>query len=150
MSQDYNKPLIIPAGSDTFQVWKLYSCLLCQFLPALQAILGGGEVPKLDVMKHQFSTHFPQEEGETLTMSEDPAKDLSFKVHREYYNMSIKISYSSCKLSLLLFQYIWKVRQTNLWNTEFEFKFREIEFSNFPGTWGWYASVTKGWRSGPV
>jgi len=62
MSQDYNKPLIIPAGSDTFQ-----------------AILSGGEVPKLEVMKHQFSTHFPQEEGEALTMSEDPAKDPHFK-----------------------------------------------------------------------
>jgi len=62
MSQDYNKPLIIPAGSDTFQ-----------------AILSGSEVPKLEVMKHQFSTHFPQEEGETLTMSEDPAKDQHFK-----------------------------------------------------------------------
>lgn len=62
MSQDYNKPLIIPAGSDTFQ-----------------AILGVAEVPKQEVMKHQFSTHFPQEEGETLTMSEDPAKDPHFK-----------------------------------------------------------------------
>ena len=63
VSQDYNKPLIIPAGSDAFQ-----------------AILGVGEVPKLEVMKHQFSTHFPQEETETLTMSEDPAKDSNFRV----------------------------------------------------------------------
>ena len=63
VSQDYNKPLIIPAGSDGFQ-----------------AILGGGEVPKVEVMKHQFSTHFPQEETETLTMSEDPAKDSNFRV----------------------------------------------------------------------
>ena len=63
VSQDYNKPLIIPAGSDAFQ-----------------AILGVGEVPKLEVMKHQFSTHFPQKETETLTMSEDPAKDPNFRV----------------------------------------------------------------------
>ena len=62
VSQDYNKPLIIPAGSDTFQ-----------------AILGSSEVPRLEVMKHQFSTHFPQEETETLTMSEDPAKDINFR-----------------------------------------------------------------------
>ena len=43
--QDYNKPLIIPTGSDSLQV-----------------ILGGGggEVPKMDVMRHQFGTHFPQ------------------------------------------------------------------------------------------
>jgi len=63
MSQDYNKPLIIPPGSDSFQ-----------------AILGGtGEVPKLEVMRHQFGTHFPQEEEETLTRSDDPAKDPNFK-----------------------------------------------------------------------
>ena len=62
VSQDYNKPLIIPAGSDTFQ-----------------AILGTSEVPRMEVMKHQFSTHFPQEETETLTMSEDPAKDINFR-----------------------------------------------------------------------
>ena len=64
VSQDYNKPLIIPAGSDSFQ-----------------AILGGNgsEVPKLEVMRHQFGTHFPQEEEETLTRSEDPAKDPNFR-----------------------------------------------------------------------
>ena len=64
VSQDYNKPLIIPAGSDSFQ-----------------AILGGngGEVPKLEVMRHQFGTHFPQEEEETLTRSDDPAKDPNFR-----------------------------------------------------------------------
>ena len=33
----------------------------------------------MEVMKHQFSTHFPQEETETLTMSEDPAKDINFR-----------------------------------------------------------------------
>ena len=34
----------------------------------------------MEVMKHQFSTHFPQKETETLTMSEDPAKDPNFRV----------------------------------------------------------------------
>ena len=53
--------------------------------------MGGAEVPKQEVMKHQFSTHFPQEEGETLTMSEDPAKDPHFKVPvptKVYQNIS--------------------------------------------------------------
>ena len=62
VSQDYNKPLMIPAGSDSFQ-----------------AILGGQEVAKMEVIKHQFSTHFPQKETSTLTMSEDPAKDPNFR-----------------------------------------------------------------------
>ena len=44
-----------------------------------QAILGGGEVVKMEVMKHQFSTHFPQQETPTLTMSEDPARDPMFR-----------------------------------------------------------------------
>ena len=30
-------------------------------------------------MRHQFGTHFPQEEEETLKRSEDPAKDPNFK-----------------------------------------------------------------------
>jgi len=62
VAQDYNKPLIIPAGSDSFQ-----------------AIFGGGEVPRLQVVKHQYSTMFPEEESETLTQSEDPARDINFK-----------------------------------------------------------------------
>ncbi len=52
MSQDYNKPLLIPAWSDSFQ-----------------AILGGGGGDQvagaagIDVMKHHFTTHFPQSVG---------------------------------------------------------------------------------------
>ena len=33
----------------------------------------------IQVMKHQFSTHFPQQETPTLTMSEDPARDPMFR-----------------------------------------------------------------------
>ena len=49
MSQDYNKPLIIPAWSDSFE-----------------AISGGssgsssGGRQNLEMWKHQFTTHFPQ------------------------------------------------------------------------------------------
>ena len=46
VSQDYNKPLFIPAFSDS-----------------IQAIIGqtgeGGRV-SLDMWKHQYTTHFPQ------------------------------------------------------------------------------------------
>ena len=85
VSQDYNKPLIIPAGSDSFQVSSTSTsqhlvCVASTTLLSSQAILGGGEVVKMEVMKHQFSTHFPQKETETLTMSEDPAKDPNFRV----------------------------------------------------------------------
>jgi len=43
MSQDYNKPLIIPAWGDSFQ--------------AITNEESGGV---LDIMKHHFTTHFPQ------------------------------------------------------------------------------------------
>ena len=45
VSQDYNKPLFVPAFSDSFQ-----------------AIMGqdvGGRI-SLDMWKHQYTTHFPQ------------------------------------------------------------------------------------------
>ena len=46
VSQDYNKPLFIPAYSDS-----------------IQAIMGqgsdGGRI-NLDIWKHQYTTHFPQ------------------------------------------------------------------------------------------
>ena len=47
VSQDYNKPLFIPAFSDS-----------------IQAIMGqtgeGGGRMNLDMWKHQYTTHFPQ------------------------------------------------------------------------------------------
>ena len=52
VSQDYNKPLIIPAWSDSFE-----------------AISGGssgaskGGRQNLEMWKHQFTTHFPQSVG---------------------------------------------------------------------------------------
>ena len=58
---------------------------MCSQHLTTQAILGGGEVVKMEVMKHQFSTHFPQKETETLTMSEDPAKDPNFRVRVDIY-----------------------------------------------------------------
>lgn len=42
MSQDYNKPLIIPAWSDSF------------------LSITNEESGSLDIMKHHFTTHFPQ------------------------------------------------------------------------------------------
>lgn len=67
LAQDYNKPLIIPAGSDSFQ-----------------AILGPGgaaEAPRLEVVRHQLETHFPQEEegGGSVAGREDPARDPAFR-----------------------------------------------------------------------
>ena len=61
-------------------------------------------MPKLEVMKHQFSTHFPQEEGEALTMSEDPAKDPHFKVNAYLYATLIWSKYVQSHLNPFTFQ----------------------------------------------
>ncbi len=67
--QDYNKPLIIPVWSDSFA-----------------AIAGGGggggddaKSGNLDVMKHHFTTHFPQSVDERTALGDDPAKDQNFR-----------------------------------------------------------------------
>ena len=56
MSQDYNKPLIIPAWSDSFE-----------------AITGspvtGDQRQNLELWKHQFTTKFPQTVSRLLTLS---------------------------------------------------------------------------------
>ena len=49
VSQDYNKPLIIPAWSDSFE--------------AISGGSGGAKAggrQNLEMWKHQFTTHFPQ------------------------------------------------------------------------------------------
>ena len=47
VSQDYNKPLFVPAYSDAFQTIMG------------QEAAGGGRI-SLDMWKHQYTTHFPQ------------------------------------------------------------------------------------------
>lgn len=61
MSQDYNKPLIIPAFSDSFS-----------------AIASGDESANLDLMKHHYTTHFPQTVDERTSLPADPSKDSTF------------------------------------------------------------------------
>ena len=48
VSQDYNKPLFVPAYSDAFQT-----------IMGQEAAGGGGRI-SLDMWKHQYTTHFPQ------------------------------------------------------------------------------------------
>ncbi|XP_049780347.1 cytoplasmic dynein 2 light intermediate chain 1 [Schistocerca cancellata] len=68
ISQDYNNPLLIPAGSDSME----------------QIGRGFGSFPQkgagsaLERWKHSFTTHFPQE-AETNAIPDDPAKDLNFR-----------------------------------------------------------------------
>ncbi|XP_021923284.1 cytoplasmic dynein 2 light intermediate chain 1 isoform X2 [Zootermopsis nevadensis] len=72
ISQDYNKPLLIPAGSDSNQQ-----------IGGLGATRTGtiskGPGAAIDRWKHIFTTHFPQETSEKSVMPEDPAKDLNFQ-----------------------------------------------------------------------
>ena len=48
VSQDYNKPLFVPAYSDAFQT-----------IMGQEAAGGRGRI-SLDMWKHQYTTHFPQ------------------------------------------------------------------------------------------
>ena len=50
VSQDYNKPLIIPAWSDSFE----------SISGSSSGSLSKGGRQNLDLWKHQFTTHFPQ------------------------------------------------------------------------------------------
>lgn len=62
--QDYNKPLIIPAGTD-----------------CLENIEGLGSTSAwtMDKVKHLFTTHFTQEISKVNNLTEDPAKDTNFR-----------------------------------------------------------------------
>ena len=85
VSQDYNKPLIIPAWSDSFEAI------------SGSAMSGDGR-QNLELWKHQFTTHFPQSVSRRLVccyiyhdnpvllqvtertaLPEDPCKDLNFR-----------------------------------------------------------------------
>lgn len=66
VSQDYNKPLIVPAWSDSFASI------------SGQSGDSGGE-KNLEMWKHQFTTHFPQSITEATALPEDPAKDPNFR-----------------------------------------------------------------------
>ena len=55
VSQDYNKPLFVPAYSDSFQ--------------AIMGQDGSGGRISLDMWKHQFTTHFPQTVSQLLSIS---------------------------------------------------------------------------------
>eukprot|EP00095_Tigriopus_kingsejongensis_P007133 maker-scaffold687_size111633-snap-gene-0.25 protein:Tk07133 transcript:maker-scaffold687_size111633-snap-gene-0.25-mRNA-1 annotation:"cytoplasmic dynein 2 light intermediate chain 1" len=61
VSQDYNKPLIIPSWMDTF------------------AGITNDETTSLDMMKHHYTTHFPQSVDERTALPDDPGKDLHFR-----------------------------------------------------------------------
>jgi len=66
VSQDYNKPLIIPAWSDSFE-----------------AITGspanGDQRQNMELWQHQFAAKFPPTVTSQSALPEDPCKDLNFK-----------------------------------------------------------------------
>ncbi|KAJ8866916.1 hypothetical protein PR048_032778 [Dryococelus australis] len=72
ISQDYNKPLLVPAGSDSMEriggvgTTKVVS-------------VSRGPGAALDRWKHTFTKHFPQEVTEKSVILDDPARDLNFK-----------------------------------------------------------------------
>ncbi len=69
--QDYNKPLLIPAWSDSFQ-----SIAGGEDASAATNSGSGG----LDLIKHHFTTHFPQAADErSAVLGDDPARDANFR-----------------------------------------------------------------------
>jgi dynein light intermediate chain 2 len=72
ISQDYNKPLLIPAGSDSMQQ-------IGGLGVTRAAAISKGPGAAIDRWKHTFTTHFPQETSEKSVMPEDPAKDHNFR-----------------------------------------------------------------------
>ncbi|PSN53731.1 Cytoplasmic dynein 2 light intermediate chain 1 [Blattella germanica] len=72
ISQDYNKPLLIPAGSDSMQQ-------IGGLGPSNTGIPNKGPGGAIDRWKHIFTTHFPQEASKRSAMPDDPAKDMNFQ-----------------------------------------------------------------------
>ncbi|XP_033610967.1 cytoplasmic dynein 2 light intermediate chain 1 isoform X3 [Cryptotermes secundus] len=72
ISQDYNKPLLIPAGSDSMQQ-------IGGLGASRTGTISKGPGAAIDRWKHTFTTHFPQETSEKSVMPDDPAKDLNFQ-----------------------------------------------------------------------
>ncbi|XP_042879957.1 cytoplasmic dynein 2 light intermediate chain 1-like [Penaeus japonicus] len=66
VAQDYNKPLIIPAGSDN--------------LGAISGTMDDNHVMTLDAWRHTFTARFPQEhEEKSSVLPEDPGRDSNYR-----------------------------------------------------------------------
>ncbi|GLH05592.1 Cytoplasmic dynein 2 light intermediate chain 1 [Gryllus bimaculatus] len=76
ISQDYNKPLIIPPGSDSMQ--QIGGLGSVGMPPRNRNVAQKGPGAALEHWKHTFTTHFPQEASEKNVMPEDPCKDLNY------------------------------------------------------------------------
>uniref|UniRef100_T1IPV5 Cytoplasmic dynein 2 light intermediate chain 1 n=1 Tax=Strigamia maritima TaxID=126957 RepID=T1IPV5_STRMM len=74
VSQDYNKPIIIPFGADAFNQ---IGILLILYLNITQLILLIKR-RSFSAWKNTFETHFPQVSEKTI-IPDDPAKDTNFK-----------------------------------------------------------------------
>jgi len=68
VSQDYNKPLFIPAYSDSIQ--------------AIMGQTGEGGRVTIEMWKHQYTTHFPQSITQETALPADPSKDVNFREDR--------------------------------------------------------------------
>ncbi|XP_037071926.1 cytoplasmic dynein 2 light intermediate chain 1-like [Pollicipes pollicipes] len=62
LAQDYNKPLLVPAGADS-----------------LAGILGVGADASQSAVKNAFVAQYPQDANSSNVLPEDPAKDLNFR-----------------------------------------------------------------------
>ncbi|XP_076028760.1 cytoplasmic dynein 2 light intermediate chain 1 [Oratosquilla oratoria] len=65
IAQDYNKPLIIPAGADSLQLIS-------------GTVEDTGANMTAEAWKHTFTAKFPQESAERTVLPEDPSKDPSY------------------------------------------------------------------------
>ncbi|XP_063227498.1 cytoplasmic dynein 2 light intermediate chain 1 [Bacillus rossius redtenbacheri] len=72
ISQDHNKPLLIPAGSDSME--RIGGVGTSQIIS-----INKGPGAALDRWKHIFTKHFPQEVTEKSVIPDDPAHDINFK-----------------------------------------------------------------------
>ncbi|XP_043243205.1 cytoplasmic dynein 2 light intermediate chain 1-like [Amphibalanus amphitrite] len=62
LAQDYNKPLLVPAGTDS-----------------LAGILGVGADPSYNTAKNTFTAQYPQDSQGAGALPDDPAKDMSYR-----------------------------------------------------------------------
>ncbi|XP_075225375.1 cytoplasmic dynein 2 light intermediate chain 1-like [Lycorma delicatula] len=64
VSQDFNKPLLVPPGADLIE--------------SIQGLGSTNNSWTIDKYKHFFTSHFPQESSKTSVLPDDPGQDPNF------------------------------------------------------------------------
>ncbi|XP_075225368.1 cytoplasmic dynein 2 light intermediate chain 1-like isoform X2 [Lycorma delicatula] len=65
VSQDFNKPLLVPPGADLIE--------------SIQGLGSTNNSWTIDKYKHFFTSHFPQESSKTSVLPDDPGQDPNFR-----------------------------------------------------------------------